>query len=117
MAIFVGNELEVQLKFKLDNRCSNNQAEQLAIFKALEAIETTEITAGSNNKSFSKRENRFKLHRDFLIILYVIYFYDNHLFTVTALFLIRFNVFSVTDGTATDTLYCTEFKFKIRINA
>jgi ribonuclease HI len=40
VAIFVGKELAVQLKFKLDNRCSNNQAEQLAIFKALEAIET-----------------------------------------------------------------------------
>ena len=30
--------LEAQIKIKLDNRCSNNQAEQLAILKALEAI-------------------------------------------------------------------------------
>jgi ribonuclease HI len=29
-----------QIKLKLDNRCSNNQAEQLAIIKALEAIES-----------------------------------------------------------------------------
>ena len=36
VAIFVGKKLAVQLKFKLDNKCSNNQAEQLAIFKALE---------------------------------------------------------------------------------
>ena len=42
MAIFVGKELAVQIKFKLDN-----QAEQLAIFKALEVIETIEITENS----------------------------------------------------------------------
>ena len=47
MAIFVGKELAVQLKFKLDNKCSNNQAEQLAIFRALEVIETIEITENS----------------------------------------------------------------------
>jgi len=28
-----------KLQFKLDNRCSNNQAEQLAILKALEKLE------------------------------------------------------------------------------
>jgi len=38
-AIFVGSETVAQLKLKLDNRCSNNQAEQLAIIKALETIE------------------------------------------------------------------------------
>jgi ribonuclease HI len=43
VAIFVGKELAVQLKFKLDNRCSNKQVEQLAIAKALEVIETTDI--------------------------------------------------------------------------
>jgi len=32
-----------QLKFKLDNRCSNNQAEQLATVKALEAIEAQQV--------------------------------------------------------------------------
>ena len=37
-AIFIGNEIVAQIKLKLDNRCSNNQAEQLAIVKALEAI-------------------------------------------------------------------------------
>jgi len=41
VAIFSGNELLVtKLKYKLVNRCSNNQAEQLAIAKALEALET-----------------------------------------------------------------------------
>jgi len=39
-AIFIGNEIVAQIKLKLDNRCSNNQAEQLAIVKALEAIES-----------------------------------------------------------------------------
>jgi ribonuclease HI len=43
VAIFVGEELTAQLKFKLDNRCSNNQAEQLTIAKALEVIETIDI--------------------------------------------------------------------------
>jgi ribonuclease HI len=38
VAILVSNELKAQHKFKLDNRCSNNQAEQLAISKALEEI-------------------------------------------------------------------------------
>ena len=35
VAIFVGKELVAQLKFILNNRFSNNQAEQLAIAKAL----------------------------------------------------------------------------------
>jgi ribonuclease HI len=41
VAIFSGNELVTKLKYKLDNICSNNQAERLAIAKALEALETT----------------------------------------------------------------------------
>jgi ribonuclease HI len=43
VALFVGKELRAQLKFKLDNRCSNNQAEQLAIAKALETIDEINI--------------------------------------------------------------------------
>ena len=39
-AIFIGNEIVAQIKLKLDNRCSNNQAKQLAIVKALEATES-----------------------------------------------------------------------------
>jgi len=35
-----GKVLTEQLKFKLDNRWSNNQAEQLAIVKALDVIES-----------------------------------------------------------------------------
>jgi hypothetical protein len=39
-AIFIGEEIVNQIKLKLDSRCSNNQVEQLAIIKALEAIES-----------------------------------------------------------------------------
>ena len=38
VALYIGTDLALQEKFKLDNRCSNNQAEQLAITKAIEAI-------------------------------------------------------------------------------
>jgi ribonuclease HI len=47
VAIFVGEELTAQLQFKLDNRCSNNQVEQLAIAKVLEVIETIDIAENS----------------------------------------------------------------------
>ena len=39
IAIFIQSKLESQLRFTLHHRCSNNQAEQLAIVKALETIE------------------------------------------------------------------------------
>jgi hypothetical protein len=39
-----GTELAVHEKFKLDNRCSNKKAQQLAIIKALEAIEKIDIS-------------------------------------------------------------------------
>ena len=38
VAVFKGKVLMEQLKFKLDKRCSNNQAEQLAIVKAQEVV-------------------------------------------------------------------------------
>jgi ribonuclease HI len=40
VAVFTGKALTEQLKFKLDNRCSNNQAEQLAIVNPLEVVES-----------------------------------------------------------------------------
>jgi len=42
-AVFTGKVLAEQFKFKLDDRCSNNQAEQLAIVKALEVIEMQHV--------------------------------------------------------------------------
>jgi len=47
VVIFSGKELVKKLKYKMDNRCSNNQAEQLAIAKPLEALESTEIEENS----------------------------------------------------------------------
>ena len=47
VAVFVGKELKAQLKFKLDNRCSDNQAEQLAVAKALEVIDAIYIAENS----------------------------------------------------------------------
>jgi ribonuclease HI len=44
VAIFAGNELAEQLKFKLDKKFSNNQGGQLDIVEALEAIETLDVT-------------------------------------------------------------------------
>jgi ribonuclease HI len=46
-SIFVQQKLSVQLQFSLGTRCSNSQAEQLAIVKALEAIETIGIPENS----------------------------------------------------------------------
>jgi ribonuclease HI len=45
--MFISKELKAQLKFKLDNRCSNNQAEQLAIAKALGTIDEINIAENS----------------------------------------------------------------------
>jgi hypothetical protein len=42
-AIHTQNKLTHQMKHKLHDKCSNNQAEQMAIFKALKAIETITI--------------------------------------------------------------------------
>jgi len=39
VVIFNGSEMIAKLQFKLDNRCSNNQAEQLATLKAIEKLE------------------------------------------------------------------------------
>ena len=38
--VFKGSDLVAKFQLKLDNRCSNNQAEQLAILKVLETTES-----------------------------------------------------------------------------
>jgi len=43
VALFRGTDLTLREKFKLDDRCSNNQAEQLAITKTLDAIGKIDI--------------------------------------------------------------------------
>jgi ribonuclease HI len=47
VAIFRGTELVTQRKYRLDNRCSNNKAEQFAIVKALEVVESLNIDDSS----------------------------------------------------------------------
>jgi len=47
VVILAGKELVSQLKFRLDNRCSNNQVKQLAIAKELEVIESLDISENS----------------------------------------------------------------------
>jgi ribonuclease HI len=61
VAIFNGKELVTQLKYKLDNRCSNNQVEQLAIAKALEAIETIDIEENSPRTAAIITDSRITL--------------------------------------------------------
>ena len=46
IAICIKSELTYQIKHKIHNRCSNNQAEQTAIIKALRALHTIKL---SNN--------------------------------------------------------------------
>jgi len=41
--MYVNNKLTHQIKHKLNNRCSNNQAEQTAILKAPHALETINL--------------------------------------------------------------------------
>jgi len=48
VAIFRRTELVTQLQYMLDSRCSNNQAEKLAIFKALEALNS--LNTDDNNQ-------------------------------------------------------------------
>jgi ribonuclease HI len=70
VAVFTGKVLEEQLKFKLDDRCSNNQAKQLAIVKALEVIEMQEV---KNNEP-----GRAVIYTDSKITLDSIIYAKNH---------------------------------------
>jgi ribonuclease HI len=56
VAVFTGNVLTEQLK--IHNRCSNNQAEQLAIVKALDVIETQKETVTNTGQQSSTRTAR-----------------------------------------------------------
>ena len=61
MAIFKRKEHVTQLKYKLNNRCSNNQAEQLAIVKTLEAIATLHIEENSPRTAAIITDSRIAL--------------------------------------------------------
>ena len=70
IAIYRGNQLINQLKFKLHDECSNNQAEQLAITKALEFLETKETD--------NTEHNNVTLHTDSRITIDSIADSNNH---------------------------------------
>ena len=48
IAILLNNHVTQQLQYKLESRCSNNQAEQLAILKALEAADGLKLNQNSS---------------------------------------------------------------------
>jgi ribonuclease HI len=61
VAVFTRKVLMEQLKFKLDNRCSNNQAEHLAIIKTLEAIETQQVNHNESRTVFICTDSKITL--------------------------------------------------------
>jgi ribonuclease HI len=60
-SIFIGTKLVTQIKYKLDNRCSNNQAEHLAILKALEAVDTISPEESRARKATVYTESRLTI--------------------------------------------------------
>jgi ribonuclease HI len=54
IAIYSQNNLTATLKYRLHGRCSNNQAEQMAIVKALEHIQYLKA-GGKNNPSVHRQ--------------------------------------------------------------
>ena len=61
VAIFTGKVLTEQLKFKLDSKCSNNQAEQLAIVKPLEAIQSQQENQKENRTAVNDTDSKITL--------------------------------------------------------
>lgn len=61
IAIFIDQELAHQMQFKLHGQCSNNQAEQIAILKALEKISTID--------NLQDKQKSAIIHTDSLITL------------------------------------------------
>ena len=51
----------MELKIKLDNRCSNNQAEQLANVKALEVIQTQQVNRNENRTAVIYTDSKITL--------------------------------------------------------
>jgi len=58
IAIFVKGKTEEKLKYKLHDNCSNNHAEQLAIVKAMEALQNTNIRNSRRRKLTIYTENK-----------------------------------------------------------
>ena len=60
LAVFRGRVLTEQLKFKRDSRCSNNQAEQLTIVKAL-VIERQQVNHNEHRTAVIHTDSEINL--------------------------------------------------------
>ena len=72
--IFIGNEIATQIKSRLDSKCSNNEAEQIAIINALEAVATLNVP--------EKRPRTAMIHTDSRITLDSLQNHRNHAFLI-----------------------------------
>ena len=61
VAVFTGRVLTEQLKFKVYNRCSNNQVEQLAIVKALGVIEKQQVNHNEHRTAVIYTDRKLNL--------------------------------------------------------
>jgi ribonuclease HI len=59
--IFIGTKIATQIKSRLDSKCSNNQAEQIAIINALEAVATLNIPENSPRTAMIYTDSRITL--------------------------------------------------------
>ena len=59
--IFIGNKIVAQIKSRLDSKCSNNQAEQIAIINALEAVATLNIPENSPRTAMVYTDSKITL--------------------------------------------------------
>jgi len=57
----MGRVLTEKLRFKLDNKYSNNQAEQLAIVKALEVIQTQQVNHNEHRTAVIYTDSKITL--------------------------------------------------------
>jgi ribonuclease HI len=61
MVIFIGNKIATQIKSRLDGKCLNNQAVQIAIINALEAVATLNIPENSPHTAMVYTDSRITL--------------------------------------------------------
>jgi len=61
IVIFIDEHLTFKLKYKLADKCSNNQAEQLAIAKALEKIKDLDQSQGNQRSLAIHTDSRISL--------------------------------------------------------
>lgn len=59
--IYLGNKIVTQIKARLDSKCSNNQAEQIAIINALEAVATLNIPECNSRTAMVYTDSRITL--------------------------------------------------------